>query len=132
MAAGKYSFVIEQGTTTNFEIAYKDSNGNPIDLTGYSGRMQIASNYASDNTRTVYITLSSSLNADGTGLNFGGSSGINPPSSGTIGIYISACSSSGFTFNNARYDLEIYSGSSCPYTVRLLEGQVSISNQVTV
>ena len=132
MAAGKYSFVLEQGTTINFEVAYKDSNGNPVNLTGYSGRMQIASDYASNASRTVYLTLSSSLNADGTGLNFSGSSGINPPASGTIGVYISSNTSSLFAFNTAKYDLEIYSGSTSPFTVRLLEGQVSISNQVTV
>ena len=132
MAAGKYSFVIEQGATTNFEIQYTDSAGTPVDLTGYSGRMQIASNYAYDNTRTVYLTLSSSLNADGTGLNFSGSNGVTPPTSGSIGIYIAACTSSLLTFNTAKYDLEIYSGSGdCPLTIRLLEGQVSISNQVT-
>ena len=132
MAAGKYSFVIEQGTTTIFEIQYTDSLGSPIDLTGYAGKMQIASNYASDNTRTVYLTLSSSLNPDGTGLNFSGSNGQFPPTSGSIGIYISSCTSSLLTFPNAYYDLEIYSGSNCPYTVRLLEGQVNLSKQVTV
>lgn len=133
MAAGKYSFVIEQGATTNFEIQYTDSTGTPVDLTGYSGRMQIASNYAYDNTRTVYLTLSSSLNADGTGLNFSGSNGSTPPTSGSIGIYIAACTSSLLTFTTAKYDLEIYSGSgACPLTIRLLEGQVSLSNQVTV
>jgi len=133
MAAGKYSFVIEQGTTTNFEIQYKDSSNNPVDLTGYSGRMQIASDYASNPTRTVYLTLSSSLRADGTGLNFSGSNGNTPPSSGSIGIYIAACTSSLLTFNTAKYDLEIYSGSGvCPLTVRLLEGQINLSNQVTI
>jgi hypothetical protein len=131
MAAGKYSFVIEQGATTNFEIAYKDSSGNPVNLTNYSGRMQIASDYASNASRSIYITLSSSLNADGTGLNFSGSNGINPPTSGTIGVYISSNTSSLFAFSTAKYDLEIYSGSTSPFTLRLLEGQVSISNQVT-
>ena len=131
MAAGKYSFVIEQGTTVNFEIQYKDSNGNPINLTNYSGRMQIASDYSSSMSRTVYVTLSSSLNPDGTGLNFSGSSGTNSPTSGTIGIYIASSTSSLFSFSTAKYDLEIYSGSLYPYTTRLLEGQVSISNQVT-
>jgi hypothetical protein len=132
MAAGKYSFVIEQGATTNFEIVYKDSNNIPVDLTGYTGRMQIASDYSSVPNRTVYLTLSSSLNPDGTGLNFSGSNGITPPTSGSIGIYIAACTSSLLTFNTAKYDLEIYSGSgACPLTVRLLEGQVSLSNQVT-
>ena len=132
MAAGRYSFIIEQGATTNFEIQYRDSSDNPVDLTNYSGRMQIASNYASFPNRTVYLTLSSSLNADGTGLNFSGSNGNTPPTSGSIGIYISSCTSSLLSFNNAYYDLEIYSGSNCPYTVRLLEGQINLSNQVTV
>jgi len=82
-------------------------------------------------SNTVYLTLSSSLNADGTGLNFSGSSGTNPPSSGSIGIYISSCTSSLLNFTNAYYDLEIYSGSNCPYTVRLIEGQVQLSKEVT-
>ena len=133
MAAGKYSFVIEQGSTTNFEIQYKDSSNNPVDLTGYTGRMQIASDYSYNPNRTVYLTLSSSLNPDGTGLNFSGSNGNTPPTSGSIGIYIAACTSSLLTFTTAKYDLEIYSGSgACPLTVRLLEGQISLSNQVTV
>lgn len=133
MAAGKYSFVIEQGTTTNFEIIYKDSSNTPVDLTGYTGRMQIASDYSYNPNRTVYLTLSSSLNPDGTGLNFSGSNGVTPPTSGSIGIYIAASTSSLLTFTTAKYDLEIYSGSGVsPLTVRLLEGQISLSNQVTV
>jgi hypothetical protein len=128
MAAGIYSFIIEQGATTDFEIQYLDSNGDPIDLTGWYGRMQLRPSKTSD---TVYLTLSSSLNPDGTGLNFSGSAGVNPPTSGTIGIYISSCTSSAFIFTQATYDLEIYSGSSCPYTIRLLQGNVQLNNEVT-
>jgi len=127
MSAGKYSFVIEQGATVNFEIQYRDSSNNPIDLTNYSGRMQLKSGYA-DNNPTTYITLSSSLATDGTGLNFSGSNGSTPPTSGSIGIYISAASSSALTFSTAYYDLEIYSGS---VATRLIEGQVRLSQQVT-
>lgn len=134
MAAGKYNFTIEQGATVDFEIQYKDSNNNPVDLTGYSGRLMIRSNFANSTPApTTYLTLSSSRNADGTGLNFSGSTGTNPPTSGSIGIYIAACSSSALRFTTALYDLEIYSGSgACPYTVRLLEGQVNLSKEVTV
>ena len=39
MAAGRYNFTIEQGATVDFEIAYTDSNQNPIDLTNYQARM---------------------------------------------------------------------------------------------
>jgi hypothetical protein len=127
MAAGKYSFVIEQGSTVDFEIQYKDSNNTPVNLTGYSGKMMIRSNYADQNPIT-YAILSSSLAADGTGLNFSGSNGSTPPTSGSIGIVISAISSSNFTFNTALYDLEITSGS---VVTRILEGQVNISKEVT-
>jgi len=89
--------------------------------------MMIRSNYA-DNNPTTYVILSSSLAADGTGLNFSGSNGTTPPTSGSIGIFISAPSASAFTFNTARYDLEITSGS---VVTRILEGQVSLSQEVT-
>ena len=129
MLGSVYNFTIEQGATFELNVQYRDYLGTPINLTGYSGRMQLR---PSPSSNTVYLTLSSSLNADGTGLNFSGSNGITPPTSGSIGIYIAACTSSLLTFNTAKYDLEIYSGSgACPLTVRLLEGQVSLSNQVT-
>ena len=129
MAAGKYSFAIEQGATLNFELAYKDSNNDPIDLTGYQARMQLRPNKGSD---TVFITLSSSLDPnDDTGLNMSGSSGINPPESGTIGVHISAFSSSQLTFDTAVYDLEIATGSSYPTVTRLLEGNIQLVKEVT-
>lgn len=128
MAAGKYSFVIEQGATVNFEIQYKDANNTPIDLSKYTGRMQLRPAVESS---TVYLTLSSSRDIDGTGLNFSGSNGTTPPTSGSIGIYISAYSSSLLTFDTAYYDLEITSGSAYPYTIRLLEGRIKLSKEVT-
>jgi hypothetical protein len=121
MAAGKYSFVIEQGTTTNFNILYQDSSKNYINLTGYDARMQLRPNTSSP---TVYLQLSSSRNLDGTGIT------VNP--SGSLNIYISSCTSSMLNFDQAVYDLEIYSGSgACPYVIRLLEGNVKLSKEVT-
>jgi hypothetical protein len=130
MAAGRYSFVIEQGATVNFQLAYTDSNGNPIDLTGYQARMQVRPSVGSPE---VYITLSSSLNPCGTGLNLSGSNSINPPTSGTIGVYISAFSSSQLNFTQGVYDLELATGSGDCYVVtRLLEGEVKLSKNVTL
>jgi hypothetical protein len=126
MAAGTYNFIIEQGTTVDFQIQYKDSTNNPINLTEYNGAMQIRSNFADNNPKT-YITLTNNLNSDGTGLNFESSS------LGYIGIYIASCTSSLFNFNNARYDLEIYSGSleNCPIVTRILEGNIELSRETT-
>jgi len=132
MAAGKYNFIIEQGATTNFEIVYKDSSGNPIDLTGYTARMDLR---ATPGASTSYLTLSSSLGPCGTGLNMSGSGGLSaskPLTSGSIGVYISAASSSALTFTEASYDLEIVSGSgNCAVVTRLIEGKVTLSKEVT-
>ena len=59
MAAGRYSFVIEQGATTDFELIYKDSNGDPVDLSGHRARMQIRA--AQTASSEVFLTLTSSL-----------------------------------------------------------------------
>jgi len=129
MAAGIYSFTIEQGTTVDFELQYTDVNNLPIDLTKYHGRMQIKSGFANDKPVT-YASLSSSLYPDGTGLNFSGSlsNGLKPPTSGSIGVYISAVSSSAFIFPKAKYDLELVSGST---VTRILEGVITLSKEVT-
>ncbi len=125
MAAGKYNFIIEQGSTLSFELRYKDSTGNFVNLTDYGARMQIRSTIDSS---VVLLNLSSSLQPDGTGLNMSGSSGVVDPISGSIGVYISATTSSLLTFNDAVYDLEIFSGS---YVTRLIAGNVKLSKEVT-
>jgi hypothetical protein len=132
MAAGKYNFTIEQGTTVDFAVNYNDSESNPIDISGYQARMQLRPEKGSS---TLYLTLSSSLDSTYTGLNLSGSGGINastPLSSGSIGVYISAVTSSLLNFDCAFYDLEIVSGSGNTATVtRLLEGTVTLNREVT-
>ncbi len=129
MAAGNYNFTIEQGSTLDFEIAYKDSTGDPVDLTDHQARMQLKDKAGGSVT---YITLSSSLVSCGTGLHMSGSNDLNPPTSGTIGIFISAASSSLLTFDQAVYDLEIASGSGdCAIVTRLLQGKIKLSKEVT-
>ena len=87
--------------------------------------------------KQTYMTLSSSLQPCGSGLNMNGSR--NDPdypkntTSGSIGVYISALSSSLLNFPVAVYDLEIASGSGHCYTVtRLLEGVVKLSKNITL
>lgn len=130
MAAGRYNFTIEQGATVDFEVSYKDANLEPVDLTGYQARMQLRPKPTSTD---VYITLSSSLEPCGTGLNLSGSHGLNPPTSGTIGVYISAQSSSQLDFARAYYDLEIASGSgNCAVVTRVIEGIAVLSKNITL
>lgn len=127
MSAGRYSFSIDQGSTFKLGVQYLDSNSTPINLTNYSARMQIRSDYA-DNTNTLYTTISSSVDADGTGLYLNGLNGDQPLSSGSIGIIISAEKTTSMSFCEAYYDLELTSGS---YVTRILEGGVILNKEVT-
>jgi hypothetical protein len=125
MAAGRYSFVVEQGATTNFQINWTDESGSAIDLSGYHARMQIRPTVEST---TIYLSLSSSLESDGTGINLSGSNFETPLQSGSLAIYISADSSSLLDFNEAYYDLEMVKQNT---VTRLLEGKVKLSKNVT-
>ncbi len=124
MAAARYSFIIEQGATTNIQVTWQDESGS-VDLSGYGARMQMRPSATSE---TIYLSLSSSLQLDGTGLNMSGSDGETAVQSGSIGIYISAATSSLLNFDTAYYDLEMVSGNE---VTRLLEGQVKLSKNVT-
>ena len=131
MAAGSYTFTIEQGSTVDFRIEYRDSNNLPVDLTRYQARMHIRPTITST---SLIAQLSSSRWPDGTGLNMTpvSSSLTLPETSGSIGIYISAISSSLFNFGDAYYDLEIRSGSgNTTYVKRILEGKIKLKKEVT-
>jgi hypothetical protein len=135
MAAGKYSFTIEQGTTVDFELQYKDSSNTPIDLTGYTGAMSIRSTYSgSGETYLALTSLSGSQYANGKPsgsafLSISGSNLSTPPSSGSIGIYIGWELTDGLTFTSpAYYDIELTTGS---IRTRILEGRINLSQQVT-
>tara|TARA_R110000822_G_scaffold25937_5_gene78465 strand:+ start:7655 stop:8050 length:396 start_codon:yes stop_codon:yes gene_type:complete len=131
MAAGQYTFTIEQGTTVDFRIEYTDAINVPIDLTDYHARMQIRPTFGG----VIHAELSSSLHFDGTGLNMTPLSGslVLPKSSGSIQIYISAATTSMFTFDTARYDIEIVSGSATnDYVKRILEGKIKLKKEITI
>jgi len=133
MAAGRYSFTLEQGTTVDFELQYKDSGSIPIDLSGYTGKMEIRSTYSGSGE--TYLTLTSSLGdtytkeADNTFLSFSGSNLTTPTASGSIGIYVGYELTDLLTFTQeAYYDLEITTG---VVRTRVLEGRVRLSKQTT-
>lgn len=131
MSAGRYPLYIEQGATVDFELQYQDSTGSPVDLSGYSARMQIR---PSIDSSTVYLALSSSYVPGASCLSLSGSRALKPPTSGSIGVYINACDTTSMTFGEAIYDLELsypVSGSNCDYVIRLLQGPVRVSKEVT-
>ena len=115
MPAASYDLMIEQGATFSQTVTWKDSNNVPVDLTGYTARMQFR---PSVNAPTVYFSATST---DGR-IVLGGATGA-------ITINISAVETTAFTFVSAVYDLELQSASGV--VTRLLEGGVSVSREVT-
>jgi len=112
MAAGKYNFTIEQGTTFSRTFTWKDNSNNPINLTGYTAKLEIK-----DFKGNLLETLTS-----GSGITLGGSSG-------TIAVSIAAVVTTTFTFDSARYDLKMTDASG--NVTRLLEGVVVLDPEVT-
>ncbi len=113
--AGTLHLTIEQGATFNPVMTWKDQAGNPIDLTGYTARMQIR---ATVDDSTVIHELSTT-NGE---LVLGGVAG-------TITFGIPATTTASFTFQEAVYDLEL---TALDGTVtRLLKGSVYLSPEVT-
>lgn len=115
MPAATYDLFIEQGATFVKTITWNDSASDPVNLTGYTARMQFRS---SVNSSTV---LFSATSTDGR-ITLGGALG-------TIAIAFDADDTAAFTFVSAVYDLELESASG--FVTRLLEGGVEVSKEVT-
>ncbi len=112
--AGKYNFTIKQGATFGFGLVWKDSDGDLVDLTGYTARMQLR--YGSVNGDVAI-----ELTTEDDGLS------IDELTSSVI-VSISAEQAEGILAKPCVYDLEMVKGDR---VVRLLEGKVKISAEVT-
>lgn len=119
MSAAKYEVAIEQGAKLARTFLYQDSDGVAVPLTGFSGRMQIRES-AEDTTVLHEMTT-----ANG-GLIFEAAAVI-----GQIEMYIGATDTDAFAFSKAVYDLEVFDDGDVDNVIRLLEGDVTVSPNVT-
>ena len=117
------------------QIQWLNSNNSPISLAGYTGKMQIRSAYSGSGT--TYLTLTSSLgdtyayNSGSAFLSMSGSNLVTPVTEGKIGIYAGYLLTDQLTFTgSAYYDLEL-TNTATQERIRLIEGNVNISQQVT-
>lgn len=122
MPASKYDFTIEQGTSFKLSLVYKDSQGNPMDLTNWCARLVW--------TTTNNITQSFiSTNTD-----YGLYKFVIEPNNGRLVLMIPPETTNSFTFIRARYDLELqsddefYSGGGKDL-IRLLYGTIIVSQR---
>lgn len=119
MAASKYDFSIEQGSSFKLSLVYKDDNGNPVDLTNWCARLTWKTN-------TNITQTFSTDNIDYSVYKF-----IIDPIFGKLTLLIPATTTNNLGFNTAKYDLELqsaddlYSGGG-KYIIRLLYGTINI------
>jgi hypothetical protein len=106
---------IEQGATFTLSFIWKDSNGTPVNLTGYQARMQIRKSVNAPDPPALSLTHTN-------GIALGGAAG-------TINVTATASQTSSLTLRTGVYDLELESASGT--VTRFAEGVVTNSFEVT-
>jgi len=113
--AAYLDFEIEAGATFTADLAVTDEAGDPIDLTGYTARMDIKRDAREDAALLSLTTDNAHV--------------IITAPSGQLLVYISAAETSALTFTRGIYDLEIVDA--LGRVTRLVEGAVIVKPEVT-
>jgi len=113
MTTDIYDITIDQGATFSLTITWEISSS-PVDLTGYSARMQARH---SVNASATFIDIDS-----GSEIVLGGVLG-------TLAITLSDTVTAAITEQCGVYDLELVSGAGV--VTRLLQGSITVSREVT-
>ncbi len=117
MSAATYDITIEQGATFLREFNWKRDTGSgylPVDLTGYSARMQVRAKVSASTILYEATTTNGKLVLD--------------PLAGKITLSIGPDESAAWKWRSGVYDLELQLGS---VVTRLLQGTVTVSPEVT-
>lgn len=122
MPASEYNFSIDQGSSFTITLTNKDSDGNIINLTGYCARLIMTTNKSQSYTFNTE-------NIDYSQYKF-----LIEGSLGKITLYIPASATNLFTFDNAKYDLELQSPNDHyigggKYTERILYGVITLNKR---
>ncbi len=125
MAAGRYDITLEQGATFDLPLRYRAPSGTPVDLTGYSAKMQVREAPAS----AVFVEFNSALTANGFIWLTGSAENREDGANGNLRIFMTAANSAALARFSGRYDLELRD--SAGYVTRLLEGQFRVEPEIT-
>lgn len=110
-----YDLKIYQGATFNQEIIWKDSAGLPVNLTGYSARLQVRLSH-SDQNKLLEMTSANGKITLGT-------------TDGKITLKLTDVETTGLTWSSGVYDLEMVSSGGT--VTRLMEGKIVVYPEVT-
>ena len=114
MTAGYYNITAEQGATFNRVLTWRDSASALINLTGYTARMQVRTDYASTSTILSLTTQNGQITLGG--------------AAGTITLLVSATDMAALSSGSFVYDLEMINGATI---TRLVQGTFVVNAEVT-
>lgn len=122
MAASEHNFSIDQGSSFTLVLTNKDNDGNIIDLTNYCARL------------TMTTSKGDTLVFDTDNVNYAAYKFLVEGNLGKITLFIPASVTNTYTFDNAKYDLELQSpndhyASGGKYTERILYGVITINKR---
>lgn len=116
MTAKQLDITIEQGATFVMNITWQNSDGTPVNLTGYTAKMQARLKYSDASPLVTFTTSDSTITLGG--------------ALGTIAVSGMATLTGITEAKTGVYDLELTQTSSGKVT-RLLQGKAYISPEVT-
>jgi hypothetical protein len=114
MLAGTYKITCDQGATFERVITVKDSTGSPMNLTGYTARMQVRREIESSTTLVELTTQNGRITLGG--------------AAGTISLSMDAATTAAIE-DEGVYDLEIISNGGAVH--RVLKGRFVLNLEVT-
>jgi hypothetical protein len=115
MPAAKVNLKIEQGATFRQKFTWKDAKGKPVNLTGYTAKLQVRD---SAGATTVLLELTT----ENVGIVLGGTAG-------TIELMQTDEQTAALTFLKGVYDLLLLAADGT--ALRLIEGSVTVVPGVT-
>lgn len=110
-----YDLTIEQGATLYQQFRWLDGDNEPVDLTGYTARMQVRRKKSSDDVLLSATTENGYIELGG--------------DEGTILLNVPAAITAALDFKTGVYDLELVASDG--FVDRFLEGSVTLSKEVT-
>lgn len=122
MSASQYDFAIEQGSSFKLSITYTDSNGTAINLTNFCARIIWLTD---ENTTSIFSTENTNLSLYSFTID-----ALN----GILELQVPASVTNDYTFNNAKYDLEIESPNDIypgggKQVIRILFGNITVNKR---
>ena len=114
--AGQKNFEVDQNATFNFILEYKDDNGNAIDLSGASAKMQIRDTKGGNKLAVTLTSPSGGITIDGP--------------NGKLNVKLTPTQTNKLFFPKSSYDIMVIDSNS--NKIKLLEGFMTLNRSVTI